>query len=115
MNKIKDKNVNISFDPAEISNISNDYFVVVADFKAKKSPRTPKSALDYLKNKNANSMFLSPVTHMGIEDMISNLDSSKSIGPFSLPVNSVKVLKLCISHPLSKPTNQLFLKGIVPS
>ena len=33
-------------------------------------PRTPKSALDYLKNKNANSIFLTPVTHMEIDNII---------------------------------------------
>ena len=115
INKIESENGNISSDPAEISNILNDYFVNVADSIAKNIPRTPKSALHYLKNKNANSMLLSPVTHMEIEDIISNLDLSKSIGPFSIPINLVKVMKLHISHPLAKLINQSFVQGIVPS
>ena len=84
---IKDKNGNISSDPTEISNIFKYYFVSIADCLSKNIPRTPESALDYLKNKNANSTFLSPVTHMEIENIISNLDSLKFIGPFSIPIN----------------------------
>ena len=60
-------------------------------------------------------MFLSSVTHKEIEDIISNVNSSKSTGPFSMPVNLVKVLKLYISHALAKLINQSFLIGIVPS
>ena len=115
ISQIKDKNGNISYDPAEISNIFNDYFVNVADCLAKNIPRTPKSALDYLRNKNGNSMFLTPVTPLEIEDIIANLDSTKSIGPFSIPINLLQVLKGHISHPLAKLINQSFVQGIVPS
>jgi len=52
---------------------------------------------------------------MEIEDIISNLDSSKSIGPLSIPINLLKVLKCHISYPLAKHINQSFVKGIVPS
>ena len=69
INRIIDKIGNMSSDPAEISNIFNDYFVSVADFIAERISRTPKSALDYLRNKNFYSIFLSPATHMEIEDM----------------------------------------------
>ena len=60
-------------------------------------------------------MFLSSVTHMEIEDTISILDSSKSVDPFSISINLLRVLKLHIFHPLAKLINQSFLKGIVPS
>ena len=52
---------------------------------------------------------------MEIEDIISNLDLSKSIGPFSIPINLLKVLKRHISYPLAKLINQSFVKGIVPA
>ena len=52
---------------------------------------------------------------MEIEDIISNLDSSQSIGPFSIPIILLKVLKRHISYPLAILINQLFVKGIVPS
>ena len=89
--------------------------LIQVSYKKKRVLRAPKPALDYLKNKNANSMFLSPVAHMEIDDIISNLDSSKSIGSFGILINLVKILKLHISHPLTKLINQSFLKGIVPS
>ena len=113
--KIEHKNGNISSDPTEISNIFDDYFVNVADCVSKIIHRTPKSALDYLKNRNANSIFLTPVIHMEIEDIISNLDSSKSIGPFSIPIILLKIPKRYISYPLAKLINQSFVKGTVPS
>ena len=60
-------------------------------------------------------MFLSPVTHMEMEGIISNLDLSKSIGPFSIPITLLKVLKHHIFYPLAKLINQSLVKGIVPS
>ena len=44
--------------------------------------------------------------------VLSNLDSSKSIGPFSIPINLLKVLKLHISHPLTKLVSESFLNGV---
>ena len=115
ISKIMDGNGEVSSEPNEISNIFNDHFVNVANSIAENIPKSPKSALDYLRNKNPTSIFLSPVTHKEIEDIISNLDSSKSIGPFSIPINLLKILKLHISHPLSKLINESFLKGVFPS
>ena len=57
-------------------------------------------------------MFPSPVTHLEIEDLIANLNSSKSIGPNSVPTNILKILKHHISHPLTEIVNQSFLKGM---
>ena len=71
--------------------------------------------MNYLKSKIFTSIFLSPVSHKEIEDIISTLDSSKSIGPFSIPINLLKFLKLHISHPLTKLVNKSFLKGVLPS
>ena len=45
INTIRDKNGSISSDPVKISNIFNDYFVNVAESKAKNISRTPKCAL----------------------------------------------------------------------
>ena len=69
------------------------------------------SRLSYLGSTVENSLFLSPVTHLEIEDLIANLNSSKSIGPNSVPTNMLKILKHHISHPLTEIVNQSFLKG----
>ena len=49
-------------DPTKIANVFNNYFVNVASNLEKSIPRTRKSPTDYLKNRNADSVFLSPVT-----------------------------------------------------
>ena len=74
--------------------------------------RTPKSALDYLMNKSYTSMFLSSVTNKEVDDIISHLDSSKSIGPFNIPINLLKVLKFLISHRLAKFVSHLHLANL---
>ena len=56
-----------------------------------------------------------PVTHIEVEDVISNLDSSKSCGPNSVPIYILKVLGPYISNALATLINQSFSKGIFPS
>ena len=45
---------------------------------------------------------------------ISNLNSSKAVGPFSIPVNILKLIKNIISVPLEIIFNSSLLNGIVP-
>ena len=115
INGIRDKNGNMISNSEEISNVFNDYFVNVADNIEKAIPRTSKSPMDYLKASNPYSMFLSPTTKFEVEDVISNLDSTKSIGPNSIPIKLLKVLKPYISQYLEKLVNQSFLEGHFPS
>ena len=76
ISKIMDKNGEISSESTKISNIFNEYFVNVANSITENIPKSQKSVVDYLRNKNSTSIFLSPVTHKEIEDVISILDSS---------------------------------------
>ena len=115
INGIRDKNGNMISNSEEISNVFNNYFVNVADNIEKAIPRTSKSPMDYLKTSNPYSMFLSPTTKLEVEDVISNLDSTKSIGPNSIPIKLLKVLKPYISQYLEKLVNQSFLEGHFPS
>ena len=66
-------------DPVQMSNIFNEYFVNVPDNIEKTIPRTLNSPLSYLGSAVENSLFLSLVTDLEIEDLIANLNSSKSI------------------------------------
>ena len=97
----------------EITNTLNKSFVNVAENISKNIPRTPKLPLDYLNGRNTNSMFLFPVTHLEVEDVISNLDSSKSCGP-SVPIYILQVLGPYISNALATLITQSFSKGICP-
>ena len=115
INKIKDENGNTTSDPVKVSNILNNFFVKIADNITRNMPRTPKSPLDYITNTNQNSIFLSPVTYIEVEEIILNLDPSKSVGPHSIPIYLLKILGPHISEALAKLVNQSLLEGIFPS
>ena len=61
-----------------------------------------------------NSFFISPVTHSEIEDIIISLQNGKSIGPFSIPVKLLKLVKSDISRPLACIFNESITLGIFP-
>ena len=61
-----------------------------------------------------NSLYLFPVTTLEIEDIISNLNSSKATGPFSIPTHLLKLLRTCISTPLEIIYNASLSSGCVP-
>ena len=48
--------------------------------------------LSFLKGNFPDSMFLSPSFSYEIESFVSQMDSKKSIGPYGIPVASVKIL-----------------------
>ena len=60
ISKIKDANGNLTADSLTMANISNNFFVNVADDITKKTPRSKKSPMDYLSNKNPHSFSYSP-------------------------------------------------------
>ena len=79
INKLKDKNGNMTIDPATMATIFNDFFVNVADGVTKRIPRSPKSPLDYLDNKNHNSFFITPTAPLEIVPGV-----SKKVPPFDM-------------------------------
>lgn len=91
--RIKDSTGNLITDDTQMSNVFNEHFVNVADKIAKTIPRTSSSPLRYLRDNSKNSLYLEPVTNFKVEDIISNLDSAKAVGPPSIPVNLLKTLK----------------------
>ena len=115
INKIKDLNGVATIDPVEISNIFNNYFANISNEITKNIPSNPKSPLDYLLERNDKSMFLSPVTNVEIENIISIMNPTKSVGPHSIPVRLLKILGPFISIPLAKVVNQSFQQGTFPS
>ena len=77
-------------------------------------PRSKKSPIDYLGCRNPNSIYLNPIIHNEIDDIISSLQNGKSTRPFSIPVKLLKVLKPYISQPLANIFNQSIILGIFP-
>ena len=108
INKIKDMEGNVTSEPSKISNIFNDFFVNVADEIRKSIPKTPKSPLDYLSNRTSNSLFLTPVTFIEVNDLINTLNPSKSVGPNSIPIKLLKILGSSVSPLVALLVNQSF-------
>ena len=61
-----------------------------------------------------DSFFLSPIAPEEIETEISNLKIGKAVGPSSIPVSILKILKGALSEPLQIIFNASILTGIVP-
>ena len=114
INKLKDTNGNLTTDSTAMANIFNKFFVNVADGVTKNIPRSPRSPLNYLKNKNPSSFFISPTAPYEISDIIDLLKTGKSIGPNSIPLKLLKILSPQISSPLSLIINASFQSGIFP-
>ena len=68
----------------------------------------------FLKGNFPDSMFLSLVTSYEVESYISQMDSTKSVGPYSIPVPLLKFLKAHIAPILSCLVNESLLYGIFP-
>ena len=88
-------------DPQKMANLFDNFFVNVSTQVSSEIRRTKKSPLDYLKNINMNSFFISTVAHSEIEDIIISLKNGESTGPVSIPVKLLKLVKSDISWPLA--------------
>ena len=69
-----------------MANMFHQYFVNVGSNIDKSITKTRKSPLDFLRNRNVNSMFLAPATPKELETIIHSLNTNKAIGPYSIPV-----------------------------
>ena len=97
-----------------MTNVFDNFFVNISALVCSEIPRSKKSPIDYLGCRNPNSIYLNPIIHNEIDDIISSLQNGKSTGPFSIPVKLLKVLKPYISQPLANIFNQSIILGIFP-
>ena len=70
--------------------------------------------MSFLKNPNNLTFFITPTTVEEVNDLISDLKASKSIGPSSLPTKIMKQLNDIIASPLAELINKSFQSGIFP-
>ena len=101
----------------EISNIFNNYFSSIegSEMKLNEASFSHKHFSDFLKTRSSISFFVSPTDKTEIENVISSLDSNKSVGPNSIPTKILKLLKNDISSQLSEIFNISFSSGVFPS
>ena len=69
---------------------------------------------EYLGDPVCDSFYIYPISTIEIENVISNLNTRKSTGPFSIPANILKILKTVISKPLEILYNTSISSGVVP-
>ena len=98
-----------------ISNIFNTYF---ANVGKSIDNCIGKSTLDPLffmnDSSNPQSFFISPVIPQEVSGIISSLDRSKTVGPYSIPIKLLKILGSRISTHLSQIINSSFSSGTFP-
>ena len=102
--------------PSAIARTFNNFFVNVGkntdkDISHGSYCYCPTS---FLKINFPDSMFLSPVNSYEVESYISQMDSTKSVGPHSIPVPLLKILKAHFASILSCLVNESLLCGVFP-
>ena len=98
-----------------IANIFNNFFVNEGRNADKRISKGNCYPFSFLNGNFPESMFLSPITSLEVEYYISQMDNNKFIGPCSIPVPLLKILKTQISPLLSFLNNDSFLWGIFPN
>ena len=101
--------------PMEISNIFSNYFSSIATKTKLNISFSHKHFSDFLKNRSNISFFVSPTDKTEIENVISSLDSNKSVEPSSIPTKILKLLKNDNSSQLSEIFNISFSSGVFRS
>ena len=77
-------------------------------------PSANVSPMDFMTKRLSHSVFLYPATSQEIVTEINHLDSTKATGPFSIPIDILKLIKDIISKPLEIIFNSSLSNGIVP-
>ena len=79
-----------------------------------KISRSKTQFTDYLKDRNMNNIFLSPVDEIEVNSMITNLKGSKACGQNSIPNRVLKTFKEDLILPIKEIINLSFLQGKFP-
>ena len=83
--------------PKDIARIFNQYFTNIASKLDSEIPQTRKCPLDYLGKKKELTFFLPSTDSAEVQSIVSNFKKGKSVGPYSIPCNFVKMLSQSIS------------------
>ena len=108
-------NIQTIVDPYEIANKFNSHYTSIADkILNKQKYAGNKQFHSYLQNPNSKTFMIKPTTPAEIEDIIIQINTSKSTGPNSIPNFLIKSIKKSISIPLSILFNKSFTSGKCP-
>ena len=83
-------NNQIETNPKIISDVFKFFFTIAKDID-NTIISTNKTHKDYLNVTIVNSFFLTPVNHKELESLVTEMNTSKSVGPYSIPTNILKL------------------------
>ena len=99
-------------DQESMVNVFNEFFANIGSNLASSIPSVTHTAGEFMPSAICDSLFLSPVTANEIELEIAKLNASKAVGPSSIPIVILKILKCEVSGPLETIFNTSFLTGM---
>ena len=85
-------------DPKSIADVFKNYFANIGSNLASSIPTATKTASEFMPPPIRDSLFLSPVTADEIQLEI--LQTAKVVGPSSIPISILKILKCELAGPL---------------
>ena len=101
--------------PKQISNFANKYYTNIAgDILKKRKYKGNKHFKQFLKNPNTIKFLINQTDPQEVEDIIKDFDTTKGVGPNSIPPKILKQISHLISTPLSDIFNKSFRTGIFP-
>ena len=98
----------------DICQAFNDYFLNIGKNLAETIPSTNTTPCSIMGESVRNSFFMYAITRQEIEMEISKLNSSKATGPFSVPIDLLKLASSSLSIPPEIIYNMSFSTGLVP-
>ena len=101
-------------DPLEVGNKFNPFYTTVAQKLVDKMKPPVTRYKDYLKNPIDKTFYMQPTCAKEIEQLIKELDSSKSNDIYDISVKVIKIAAPHISDILSDIFNKSFLTGVFP-
>jgi hypothetical protein len=93
----------------------NEFFVNIGNMVEQKIPISEKSFSSYLGTSASNSIFLKNVENKEVLAMLTQLNSSKSCGPNSIPSNLLKTHALHFVEPIKFVINKSLIEGSFPN
>ena len=102
-------------DPHEISNLANNYFTNIAkNILEKRQYNGNKHFKQYLNSPNPHKFAFTPTSAHEVNEIINSIDTTKAVGPNSIPPKVLKLIAPIISNILANIFNESLTSGIFP-
>jgi len=99
-------------EPKQVAETFNEYFSSIAEKLQKKIKHVSKNFSSFLQNPNPYNFFIMPANVTQVINIINDLNSNKSLGPYSTPTDIFHLIKLNVAEPLTEIINLSFEEGV---